>query len=197
MKLNAALAKSLLLAASVGLAGPLSADTTVTPTPPSPAPAKPPAKTPPAKPTKPANAKPAKPQPAPPAAKAENPEDIKLPGIVETRPGGGFLTVEVEGGKLKVSFYDAKKKAIPADVARASAHWRSNRKIMEEHTVLSPSGDGKSLVSAGLARAPYVYIVYLTLLSEEGTAVESYNVDMKALGGGGADAAADGADSKM
>lgn len=180
MKLNAALAKSLLLAASVGMVIPIYAETTVTPAPSTPTPAKPPAKTPPVSTTKPPAkpAKPAKPAPAP-APAPETPADIQLPGIVQPRPSGGFLSLEVVDGKFKISFYDAKKKPVAADVARAAAHWRTNRKITEEHAVFNPSSDGKSLVSAGFARPPFVFGIRVNLLNEEGTAVESYLIDMR------------------
>ena len=170
MKLNAALTKSLLMAASIGMVVPLCAQTAETA--PTPSPAKPPAKTPPAK-----SAKPAKP-PVAPAPKEETPGEIILPGIVQPRASGGFLTVEVVDGKFKISFYDAKKKAMPADVARAAARWKSNRKSGDEHTILNPGGDGKALIGAAFVAPPYTFRVFLTLLSEDGTAVESYVVNM-------------------
>ena len=170
MKLNAALAQSLLMAASLGMVVPVLAETTVTK--PAAEKAKPatkaaPAKSTPAKPTKPA-----------PAAPAKEPEEIVLPGIVKERPKGGFMSVQVVDSHLTLSFYDAKKKEIPVDVARAAARWRTNKKISEDHTVLNPGGDGKTLVGIGVVTPPYTFKLFLTLLGEDGAAVESYVVDM-------------------
>lgn len=104
--------------------------------------------------------------------------------------------MEIVDGKFKMSFYDAKKKPVPADVARAAAYWRSNKKVSEEHTVLNPSGDGKSLIGASYVRPP-VFKVFFTLLNEEGTGVETYALDMNTSGAAAGGAAADTADSKM
>ncbi len=163
MKLNAALAKSLLMAASIGMVMPVLAQTTTQ----KPAEkAKAPAKTAPAKPA------------TAPVAEEKNPEEIVLPGIVRERPKGGFMSVQVINSRLTLSFYDEKKKEMPVDVARAAARWRSNKKVREDHTVLNPSGDGKTLIGAGVVTPPYTFKLFLTLLGEEGTAVESYVVDM-------------------
>lgn len=172
MKLNAALTVSLLIAASIGIVVPLRAQTMGQTPAPTPAPntAKPPPKTAPAKTTK-----PAKPSVTP-APKDE--ADIQLPGIVQPRPNGTFLTVEVVDGKFKVGFYDAKKKAMTADVARASARWKTNKKLVEDHTILNASGDGKSLVGAAFVAPPYTFRLFLTLLSEDGTAGETYVINM-------------------
>lgn len=170
MKLNTALAKSLLMAASLGAVGPLFAQSTGT------VPASSAEKS--ATKAAPGKAAPGgKPQPAP-APKEETPAEIVLPGVVKPRPSGGFLSVQVVDGKLQISFYDAKKRQVPADVPRAAARWRSNRKVSEERSVLNPSSDGKTLTSIGFVRPPFVFKVYLTLLSEEGTAVESHVIDL-------------------
>ena len=169
MKLNATVAKSWFMAASIGIVLPVYAQTTTGKTPA--ADAKPPAKAP-AKP-----GKPAKPQPAP-APAVETPEEIQLPGVVQPRPSGGFISVEVVDGKFKVSFYDAKKKQVLLDVARAAARWKTNKKLGEDHTVLSPGGDGKTLIGVGFVRPPFTFKLFLTLLKEDGTAAESYIIDM-------------------
>lgn len=170
MKLNAALAKSLLIAASLGVVSSVFAQATdATPVPDA---KKPATKTVPPKPVRPIRGKPT------PAPKVETPPEIVLPGVVKPRPSGGFLTVEVVDGKFKIGFYDAKKKQMPLPAPRGTARWRSNRKISEERTVLSPGPDGKTLMSVGFVRPPFIFKVFLTLLNEEGAAVESHVIDL-------------------
>jgi hypothetical protein len=153
MKLNPALAKSLLMAASIGMIVPLAAQ-------PAPKPAKP-----------------AKPAPAP--APAEQAAEIE--GIEVARKNGGFLGVTVEGVRLVVKFYDGEKKPVAPDAARASARWDPVTKNGEVRSVLNPASDGQSLVSTPVVQPPLVFKVYITLLTNEGTAMESVVADLREL----------------
>jgi hypothetical protein len=153
MKLNAALAKSLLMAASIGMVVPVVAQTASKP----------------AKPTKPA------PVPAPAEAPA------KIDGVELARKDGGFLGLDVEGTRMVLKFYDADKKPANVDVARAAARWDPINKTSDVRTVLNPAADGKSLVSPSVVQPPLVFKVYLTLLDAEGNAVESIVADLKKL----------------
>ena len=74
---------------------------------------------------------------------------------------------------FKLSFYDKEKKPVECDVARAAVRWNPHYKLGEERRVLNPSGDGKTLVSAPV-RPPYNFLFFLTLLGENGEAVESF-----------------------
>jgi hypothetical protein len=158
MKPNAALAKSLLMAASIGIVVPLCAQT---------APKK-------SAPT----AGPSKPAPAPAAPAAEEPEP-QLPGSVIARPSGGFLSLTVEGLNFKLSFYDAKKKPLAADAVRAIARWDPVNKTGEVRSVLNPTDEGTALMGNVPVRPPYVFKVFLTLLGPDGKALESHVVDFK------------------
>lgn len=185
MNLNAALAKSLLMAASIGMVVPVLAETTVVKT--APGTTTPPQKPGPAKsaPTKPVASKPeasksaagkaAKGQPAP---ANQEPAEVVLPGVVQPRASGGFLTVEIESGKFKISFFDKDKKPVSADVARGLARWDSNRNIQQERTVLNLGEDGKALRGVEFVSPPYTFKLFLTLLDDDGNAVESYVVSM-------------------
>jgi hypothetical protein len=112
-------------------------------------------------------------------------EEPKIEGIVITRPNGALLGLTLEGGTFKLSFYDAKKKPVVADVTRAAARWNPNYKQGSERVILNLAGDGKSLVGSKPVRPPYAFKLYLTLLkagpsaATEGSeqAVESYTVD--------------------
>jgi hypothetical protein len=150
MKINAAFAKSLLLIASFGLVVPIFA--------------KPPAKPVPAKQEE--------------TAKAEGDEaDIVIPGTVVTRKDGSFISITVENNCFKMAFYNAKKKQVPADVARANVHWNPKNKKNEERRVLNASGDGLTLISTPPVQAPHAFKIYCNLLNENGDAVESFNTD--------------------
>jgi hypothetical protein len=150
MKLNAALAKSLLMAASIGMVVPLIAQTYT---------------------------KPVKPAPAP--APVEKPAEIA--GLEIPRAAGGFIGVTVEGVRLVVKFYDADKKPVAVDVARATARWNPINKTGEVRSVLNPSSDGQSLGSTPVLQPPHVFKVYLTLLNAKGDAVESFVADLRKL----------------
>lgn len=153
MKYPSAFAKSLVMAAWIGMVVPLGAQTI------------------PAKPVKPA--KPATP------SKEEAP---KIDGFEVKRPGGGFLGVKVDGLKLVVSFYGEEKKPVsPGNVARASARWNPVNKKGDERAVLDAAPGGKSLESPAIVRPPYTFRLYLTLLDENGNVVESHVIDAREL----------------
>jgi len=151
MKINAALAKTLLLATSMGMVMPLLA--------------KPPAKPAPA---------PAKQQET---AKPEGEEaEGTIEGISAPRKNGGFIGITIDDSGFKLSFYDKKKKQVDCDVARAAATWQPKYRIPDERRVLTPSGDGKTLTSTPV-RPPYNFKLRLTLLSADDQAVETFVLD--------------------
>lgn len=159
MKLNAALAKSLLMAASIGILVPLVGQT---------APKKDAPKT-----------GATKPKPAPtPAAPVEEPE-TQLPGSVIARPNGGFLSLSVEGGRFKLGFYDAKKKPVAADAVRAITRWDPVTKAGEERSILNLAEGGQALTGNVVVRPPYVFKVFVTLIGSDDKAIESYTVDFR------------------
>lgn len=151
MKFNTAVAKSLLMAASIGMIVPMAAQT-------------------------PKPSKPAKPATAP----VEEP--AKIDGIELPRKAGGFLGLTVEGPRLILKFYDAEKKPVAADVARAAARWNPLNKTGDVRSVLNPAPDGMSLASTPVVKPPLVFLVYITLLDAEGKAVESVVADLRKLG---------------
>jgi hypothetical protein len=148
MKLNAALAKSLLMAASIGIVVPLLAQT-------------------------------APKNPAPPAAPAEEEAEPQLPGSVIARASGGFLSLSLEGGHFKLSFYDAKKKPIAADAVRAVTRWDPVNKTGDVRSILNPTDDGTALKGNVIVRPPYVFKVYVTLIGADDKAIESHVVDFR------------------
>lgn len=118
------------------------------------------------------------PSPAKPAAPAAKPipkEEIVLPGVTITRPDGRFLSVETEGVQLKITFYNQEKKAEPADVIRISARWTDTQ---PRFTVLLPSAP-ETLVSPGVLKRPFNYIVYLALVGADEKVKESYSLRLQ------------------
>jgi len=162
MKINAALAKSLLMAASIGMVVPVIAQTAPKKDAPKPGPSKPGS---------------AKPAPAP-AAPVEEAEPV-IPGTVITRADGGFLSLTVEGLHFKLSFYDAKKKPVAADAVRAIARWDPVNKAGEVRSILNPTDEGKALKGNVAVRPPYVFKVYLSLIGAEDKVLESHVVDFR------------------
>jgi hypothetical protein len=157
------LMKMLLLAASLGIAVPLTAQDATAVSPP-----------------KSAATKKASANKGPAAAQQPAEPELQIAGITIARPKGGFLGILVENGNFKLSFYDDKRKPAPVDVARATARWPVKYKLGDERTVLNPTGDGMALTSGTFVHPPLVFKLYLALFAEgRDDAVENYVVDFR------------------
>jgi hypothetical protein len=127
------------------------------------------------------------PTPTPtPAANADDDEDaidpskIVIPGTVLTRPDDkGYLSLALEGGSLKLTFYNKDKQPVAPDVARAAARWNPKQTQGEEHAVLNPDSDGQSLKGNRFVQPPFPLQIFITLLNEQGIGVENYTVMFK------------------
>jgi hypothetical protein len=109
--------------------------------------------------------------------------ETKIDGIEVARSGGGFLGVAIVEGTFRITFYDAKKKPVAADVARALLRWDPKYKQGQERVILNQSADGRTLGSPRSIRPPYLFRLYITLLKEAGGADEAgegYVIDFKA-----------------
>jgi hypothetical protein len=104
----------------------------------------------------------------------------KIDGVVVAR-GTGFLGVQVVGGHFKVSFYDAKKKPVPPDVASAVLRWKVNYSLDPEHTQLTPGGGPNSLTSEKVIRQPYSFRLTMLLFkgASEDETPETFMVDFQ------------------
>ncbi len=153
MKLNTAVMKSLLMAASIGVVVPL---VVMGQTPP-------PA-------TKPA---------APKKEKAEPPP--KIEGITVPRANGHFLGLTVDGVQFKLRFYNEKKKPEKADAATAAARWNPVNIKAELRAILTPTPDGMMLVSPGWVKPPLTFQVYFTLFTADGQVIETFHFDLNEL----------------
>lgn len=107
----------------------------------------------------------------------------KIDGMEIPRGAKGFLGIEVKDGMFKLSFYDAKKKPVAADMDRAALRWDAKYKVGEERLVLTPGGDGKSLTAGKTIRPPYNFKLFITLVREakdgQEAANESYAIDFR------------------
>ncbi len=121
-----------------------------------------------------------KPAPAKKDAKKTEPEP-KIDGLAVARGAAGYLGVKVVDGNFRISFYGADKKPKSVDVSRAALRWPVQYQKADEHVVLQPSDDGKTLTSAKLVRPPFTFKLYITLLKDgapgEDPAAENYVVD--------------------
>lgn len=160
MKLNAALAKTLLMAASIGIVIPVVAQSS--------SPNK-----------KEGNASSPDGSQSPESAAPGEAAEPALPGAVVERSGGGFLSLTVEGGKFKLSFYDAKKKPAAPDAVRATTRWDPVNKAGQERSILNLSEDGQALVGNVFVRPPHIFRVYLSLLGEDGQSLESHVINFR------------------
>jgi hypothetical protein len=133
-----------------------------------------------AAPAKTAPAKDAKKDPKKDAKKKEE-EMGKIEGMEIPRPSGGYLGIRIVDGVWRLTFYNAKRKPIPPDVARVTLRWPAVYKAGDERTVLSPGGDANSMTSPKVVRPPLTFKLFITLLNPGGdgtdVAVENYTID--------------------
>jgi len=111
-------------------------------------------------------------------------KEYKIEGVEVPRGARGFLGVQIVSGAFKISFYDSKKKPIPADVNRALLRWDPKYKVGQERLVLTASEDGKSLTSPKPIRPPYLFKLFITLTKDASETAEpvgeTYVIDFRA-----------------
>ena len=115
----------------------------------------------------------AKKVPAPAAKKEAEPQ---IPGQVLARANGTFLGLTLVEGKFNLRFYDAKKKPMSVDVARAVARWPNVHGPGNNRSVLNPTPDNQALQSAQFVRGPYAFTLILALIQEDGSSTETFSV---------------------
>jgi hypothetical protein len=100
-----------------------------------------------------------------------------ISGIAIAR-GDGWLGIEIKGGSFALTFYNGKKKPVPADATSAVARWSVHYQPNEERTELVPSGDPAVLSSPYPVKPPHTFILHLVLLFEgKPDASEAYTVN--------------------
>jgi hypothetical protein len=73
----------------------------------------------------------------------------------------------MEGPRAVLKFFDAKKKPVAPDVARAFVKFRPSGRRPENRTLV-PTADGMSLSGGRPLRPPFVFRAYISLIPETG-----------------------------
>lgn len=92
------------------------------------------------------------------------------------------MGLQIVNANFRLTFYDAKKKPLPADVSQAVLRWQPTYQRNEERVLLERAADGKALTSPRTVRPPYNFKLYMTLFKEpvtgaEAVAAENFVVD--------------------
>jgi hypothetical protein len=99
-------------------------------------------------------------------------------GIAIDRAQGGWLGLEIKGGSFQITFYNEKKKPVPADATSAVLRWSVHYQPNPERTELTPAGDPAVLASSYPVKPPHSFILHVTLLFDgKPDASESYTVN--------------------
>jgi hypothetical protein len=115
--------------------------------------------------------------PAPTPTPTEEAEGT-VSGTPVARSQGGWLGVEVVNRTFRVTFYDEKKKPVPADATSAILRWTVQYQPNDERTELLPTDDPSVLASSYAVKGPLIFKLHITLLTEsKPAAAESYFID--------------------
>jgi hypothetical protein len=109
--------------------------------------------------------------PAPKGAAEKKEEVATIEGLTIPR-GDRFLGLQIKDGNFRLTFYDAKKKPMPPDVARAVLRWDTKAKSGPERALLTPGGDAHSLTSERVIRPPYLFKLTIILMGNNPAADE-------------------------
>lgn len=111
--------------------------------------------------------------PAPPDADKEG----TVAGTPIQRADGGWLGLELKDGTFQITFYNAKKKPVPADRSSAVLLWSVHYQPNPERTQLLPSSDPAVLSSPYPVKPPHTFNLHITLLKDGSPDVESYVIE--------------------
>lgn len=84
------------------------------------------------------------------------------------------MSLTLDHGNFRLTFYDAKKQAVPAEASKAAARWNPKAKFGEDRTVLLPVEDNAALKGSRFVKPPFPILVYVTLLNEQGVDTENF-----------------------
>jgi len=101
-------------------------------------------------------------------------------GVPVARAQGGWLGVEVQDRTFRITFYNEKKKPVPADATSAILRWPVHYQPNDERIQLSPTDDPSVLASPYVVKGPLSFKLHITLLTEsKPEAAESYVIDFQ------------------
>jgi hypothetical protein len=107
-------------------------------------------------------------------------EPAKITGTEVTRPGKGFIGLEVVGGNFRLSFYDESREPVSPAAVKAVLRWTPTNRTGSEFYALEPSADGKALTSPKTVRPPYQFKLFLSLFAAGAEApFESHTIDFR------------------
>jgi hypothetical protein len=114
--------------------------------------------------------------------KASTPDDKEgtISGLAIKRSADGWLGIEIKDNCFRMTFYNDKKKPVPANRPSAVLWWPVHYQPNVERTELTPTDDPSVFTSLYPVKAPYVFKLHITLLIAGSTDVESYVVDFSA-----------------
>ena len=115
--------------------------------------------------------------PAAPKAPADDGKEGTIAGTTVPRTQGGFIGIEVRNGSFRMTFYNEKKKPVPADKASAVLRWPVHYQPNNERTELLPTDDPAVLASDYPVKPPHTFKLHISLLSPGTPDVESYVID--------------------
>jgi hypothetical protein len=99
------------------------------------------------------------------ADKDKDDEEGTIAGTpIKRSQGDGWLGLELNDSTFKVTFYNAKKKPIPADASSIAMRWTVHYQPNDERTLLVPSGDPAVMTSPYYVRAPHSFPLHIVLL---------------------------------
>jgi hypothetical protein len=101
-----------------------------------------------------------------------------ISGMAIARANGSWLGLELREHTFRLTFYDAKKKPMPADATSVVLRWPVRYQPNDERTLLTPTDDPSVLASAFWVRGPLAFKLHITLLTDEKSDTpESYVID--------------------
>jgi hypothetical protein len=115
------------------------------------------------------------------ADKDKDDEEGTIAGLPIQRSQGGWLGLELKDSTFRVTFYNAKKKPIPADASSIALRWTVHYQPNDERTLLVPSGDPAVMTSPYYVRPPHTFPLHIVLLFD-GKPDASENYDLSYSG---------------
>jgi hypothetical protein len=117
---------------------------------------------------------------AAPSAPSDEDKEGTIAGTPIKRTGEGWLGIEIKGGTFQLTFYNDKKKPIPADKSSAVLRWPVHYQPNDERTELTGTDNPAVLGSAYPVKPPYAFKLHIALLSDSNKDVEGYVIEFSA-----------------
>jgi hypothetical protein len=102
----------------------------------------------------------------------------KILGYAKMRPQGGWIGLEIKDSNFRLTFYNDKKKPVPADRSSAALRWSVHYQPNPERTELLPTDNPAVLASSYPVKAPYLFKVHVALLADGLPEPETYIFDV-------------------